>query len=99
MRKLQGSKFVEKTNDIIRDAAKKGGVEIPKPSILQVREYKELTGNIPKDFLDISDIKTEVLKKLGYKGFVAPERGMGKEIIIFNPKDIITKSNLGKPKK
>src|SRR3990167_1145559 len=99
LRKLQGSKFVEKTNDIIRDAAKKGGVEIPKPSILQVREYKELTGNIPKDFLDISDIKTEVLKKLGYKGFVAPERGMGKEIIIFNPKDIITKSNLGKPKK
>ena len=43
---------------------------------------------ILKDPLDISDIKTATLQKLGYKGFIAAEKGIGKEIVIFDPKDI-----------
>ena len=90
LRDLEGDKYLREINNIIRKAAKEKGVEIPRPSLSQVREYKEVTGDLPKDFLDISDLKTEVLKKMGYKGFIAPDKAIGEEIIIFDPKDITT---------
>ncbi len=85
---LSGNKYVQKINEIIRKAAESKGVEIPKPTDKQLKQYTGMIGEL-KDPLDISDIKTATLQKLGYKGFIAAEKGIGKEIVIFNPKDII----------
>ena len=90
---LSGNKYVQKLNQIIREAAESKGVEIPKPSAKQLKQYTDMIGDL-KDPLDISDIKTATLQKLGYKGFIAAEKGIGKEIVVFNPNDI---SVLGKP--
>lgn len=88
LNKLQGPKYVQKLNQIIREAAESRGVEIPKPTKKQLKQYTGMIGKL-KDPLDISDIKTATLQKLGYKGFIAAEKGIGKEIVIFNPKDIV----------
>lgn len=87
---FQGQKYLSKLNDIIRKEAESRGVAIPKPTAKQAKQYRELISfQKLKDPLDISDIKTAVLQKLGYKGFIAAEKGIGKEIVIFNPKDIV----------
>ncbi len=84
---LSGNKYVQKLNQIIREAAESKGVPIPRPTAKQLKQYTDMIGEL-KDPLDISDIKTATLQKLGYKGFVAAEKGIGKEIVIFDPKDI-----------
>lgn len=85
---LQGQKYIQKLNQIIREAAESKGISVPKATAKQVKQYTALVGKQLKDPLDISDIKTATLQKLGYKGFIAAEKGIGKEIVIFDPKDI-----------
>lgn len=99
LNKLQGQKYLKKLNDIIRKESHSKGIIIPKATAAQAKEYRDITGLLPKEPLDIADIKTDVLKKLGYKGFIASEKvggvgiaaekGIGKEIVIFDPKDIV----------
>src|SRR3989338_4197674 len=86
---LQGPKYIQKLNQIIREMAESKGVAVPKATAKQTKQYRELVGKELKDPLDVSDIKTATLQKLGYKGFVAAEKGIGKEIVIFDPKDIV----------
>lgn len=85
---LQGQKYIRKLNQIIREAAESKGMAIPEPTAKQLKQYTDLIGDL-KDPLDISDIKTATLQKLGYRGFIAAEKGIGKEIVIFDPKDIV----------
>lgn len=86
---LQGQKYIQKLNQIIREAAESKGVAVPQATAKQLKQYTELVGKKLKDPLDISDIKTATLQKLGYKGFIAAEKGIGKEIVVFDPKDVI----------
>ncbi len=88
LNRLQGQKYIKKLNDIIRKEAESRGVAIPKPTAKQAKQYADMIGDL-KNPLDISDIKTATLQKLGYKGFIAAEKGIGKEIVIFDPKDIV----------
>ena len=88
LNKLSGQKCIQKLNQIIREAAQSRGVEIPTPTAKQLKRYTNMIGKL-KDPFDISDIKTATLQKLGYKGFIAAEKGIGKEIVIFDPKDVI----------
>lgn len=87
LNKLQGSKYLKKLNEVIQKEAESKGISIPKPTSKQLKQYQDMIGKL-KNPLDISDIKTSALQKLGYKGFVAAEKGIGKEIVIFNPKDL-----------
>lgn len=89
LNKLSGDKYVQKLNQIIREAAESKGVAVPQATAKQTKQYVDLVGKKLKDPLDISDIKTATLQKLGYKGFIAAEKGIGKEIVIFDPKDIM----------
>lgn len=84
---LFGLKYIQKINQIIREAAESRGIEIPKPTAKQLRRYAGMIGKL-KDPFDISDIKTATLQKLGYKAFIVAETRVGKEIVIFDPKDI-----------
>ena len=92
LNKLKGDRYLKKLNELIRREAQSKGIEIPQPAKSQIKQVPEFfQKKTLQDPLEISDIKTVVLQKLGYKGFIAAEKGIGKEIVIFNPKDIIVK--------
>ena len=95
---ISDNKKIKKTNDevnlnknineLIRKEAKKKGVKIPKLPKFKSDEYFDVTGEKITDPLYHSDIKEEVLGDMGYKGFIAPQKDGGKEIIIFDINDI-----------